>query len=137
MANQRRGSSAASSSTQAAAASRSAQEAAAPSDPKGAAPTDPKDPKSPAPTDPKSPAPIDPSSGSAAGGTPVEIHGRNLVGVEKVSFGIVDFDPTDITEINAGLLKVKSPAGVAGTTVDIVVVTRVASHTFSDAFTYE
>jgi IPT/TIG domain len=79
--------------------------------------------------------PVVPDNGPAAGGTTVEIHGRNLVAVRSVTFD--GNRALDFKEINAGLLDATSPPGTAGQTVDIVVETRIPpSLTLPGAFTY-
>ena len=69
------------------------------------------------------PAPkkVDPDNGPAAGGTRVEIRGKNLVAVKSVEFG--GAKATQVKEINPGLLEATSPKGTAGNKVDIVVKT--------------
>jgi hypothetical protein len=59
--------------------------------------------------------------GSAAGGTPVTISGRNFNGTKSVTFGTTratSFKVVSDKQINA-----VSPAGTAGTTVDVHVTT--------------
>jgi IPT/TIG domain len=78
---------------------------------------------------------VEPDKGEAAGGTPVKIRGRNLVGVKSVKFGGNDAVPP-IREINPGLLEVTSPLGATGKTVDIVVETRIPPPYKPGTFTY-
>ena len=61
------------------------------------------------------------TSGPAAGGTTVTIYGTNFTGATAVQFGAVN--ATSYTVGSTGVITAVSPAGTAGTFVDITVTT--------------
>ena len=78
-----------------------------------------------------------PNHGPATGGTSVIVVGTGLGSATQVSFGSVP--ATDVTQISGGELKVTSPAGTAGTTVDVTVSTPggTSAAVAADHFTYD
>jgi hypothetical protein len=79
---------------------------------------------------------VSPGFGPPAGGTSVTLTGSGLSGVEGVSFG-----PTAATSFSAGndtTITAVAPAGAAGTTVDISVLTAAGTSRLrsADQFTY-
>src|SRR5205085_600698 len=70
---------------------------------------------------------VSPGSGSAAGGTSVTLTGSGFLISGKAAVTEVDFDKTavtkDITVSDDGDLTVTAPAGTAGTTIHVTVVT--------------
>ena len=78
-----------------------------------------------------------PNHGPATGGTSVIVVGTGLGSATQVSFGSVP--ATNVTQISGGELKVTSPAGTAGTTVDVTVSTPggTSAAAAADHFTYD
>jgi Divergent InlB B-repeat domain/IPT/TIG domain len=78
-----------------------------------------------------------PNHGAATGGTSVIVVGTGLGSATQVSFGSVP--ATNVTQVSGGELKVTSPAGTAGTTVDVTVSTPGGTSTAvaADHFTYD
>ena len=75
------------------------------------------------------------SSGPAAGGTTVTIYGTNFTGATAVQFGAVN---ASYTVASPGVINAVSPAGTAGTLVDITVTTPggTSPHVVADTFQY-
>lgn len=76
---------------------------------------------------------LDVTTGSAAGGTDVEITGTNFVGVSSVKFG--GASATDVVVVNATTLTCKTPAHGAGA-VTVEVTTPSGTGSKATAFTY-
>ena len=66
---------------------------------------------------------LDTTQGPAAGGTAVTIHGANFTGATAVQFGAVNATSYTVDPTGTVITAV-SPAGTAGTTVDITVTRR-------------
>ncbi len=78
---------------------------------------------------------ITPGEGPDSGGTPVTLTGTGLLGVTDVSFG--DVPATGVTVVSDTELTAISPAGPAGTTVDVTVAEPgQPASVLTDAFTY-
>ncbi|MGH2939783.1 MAG: IPT/TIG domain-containing protein [Solirubrobacterales bacterium] len=80
---------------------------------------------------------ICPNHGPAAGGTSVIVVGTGLGSASQVTFGSVP--ATNVTQVSGGELKVTSPAGTAGTTVDVTVTTPggTSAASTADRFSYD
>ena len=75
-----------------------------------------------------------PSSGPAAGGTVVTISGTNFIQVTDVKFGANRC--ASLIANTSTSMTVAAPAGTAGTTVSIIVITDGGTATRTNAFTY-
>ena len=78
---------------------------------------------------------ISPNSGSAAGGNTVTINGGNFTNVTSVKFGTV---AATFTVVDTVVITVTSPAGAAGSIVDVTVTTNggTSATSTADQFTY-
>lgn len=87
------------------------------------------------PVAPTQPAPtvtgVSPSSGTTQGLTPVTISGTNLTGATSVTFG--GSIATKVVVVDANTITALTPAGTAGTVVDIVVTTPATATTTQTA----
>ncbi len=79
---------------------------------------------------------ISPDGGPTAGGGQLSIEGMNFTGATAVDFGSVPGSAIDV--VQPGLLTVTTPAGAAGTTVDVRVTTPAGTSPVStaDEFTF-
>ena len=81
---------------------------------------------------------VSPSSGSAAGGTFVFVSGSGLTGATNVLFGTACSVNYGFNQTSDNLVAVPAPAGVAGSTVDVQVVTPggTSASVAADKFSY-
>ena len=81
---------------------------------------------------------VSPSRGPVAGGTQVTITGTNLSNATAVKFGTVSILAANFISSTATQIVVTSPAGVAGSTVNVMVVTAsgISDTNANDTFTY-
>lgn len=76
---------------------------------------------------------ITPATGGTAGGTPVTLRGRDLIGVTSVTFG--GTAGTALTVVSPGVVTVVTPAKSAGA-VAVAVVNDAGTTTVANGFTY-
>ncbi|MGH9089856.1 MAG: IPT/TIG domain-containing protein [Acidimicrobiales bacterium] len=79
---------------------------------------------------------VTPNKGKVSGGTTVTIRGTNLTTTTRVTFGSVRGTTLTIRTAGRGRIKVKDPAGTAGTSVPVVVKNNRGTSTKTHTFTY-